>query len=239
MSRGFLRKKFTRGKLNLPRVRHKRMAPLPQTLQLLPGSRMYSTCNTLGGYQPFSLFTRFGVFRVLHPFRPGSILNMIGVNRKKIPFVLCTVQDNLAFQFLSLHKIQNSYVPFLIIANPIFLLRRSMYGIPLHAPVSLLKTKFLPLGVKTTQSFFVCDGTMYSTLINIGTNNKLAIPCSLSQASNSSHHSLVLVTVVPALQLPVRVVSPSLMLVNKSLTKKEWSVAPPLIYSFHLSKVYL
>ena len=70
---------------------------------------------------------------------------------------------------------------------------------------------FLVLGCKYNPTLLCVDQHDITNFFSMGVNNKLAIPCLYSQALHSPHHPLVLIVVEPALQLPVRVVTPSSM----------------------------
>ena len=65
-----------------------------------------------------------------------------------------------------------------IMLIPSLCLRKSVYGIPVHTPVSLLKTILLPCGAGTTQSPFLWVETMYPASSSMEMENRLAIPLS-------------------------------------------------------------
>ena len=101
------------------------------------------------------------------------------------PILRCTTRDHFAFSISLFVKIPKFFQTVSTRATPSLSSRKSMYGIPLHMPVSLLKTILLPLGVNTSQSPLVWVATLYPIDSNTGTDNKFAIQFLLIQRSKT------------------------------------------------------
>ena len=114
------------------------------------------------------------IVKLRSPFSPWLTISL-NISSWGYPILLCTVQDWKALSIFRLVAPANFLWIVSIMLIPPLCLQKSMYGIPLHTPISLLKTNFLPFGVVTTLSPFVWVDTMYLASSSMRTENRLAI----------------------------------------------------------------